>query len=408
MKAAFLFHDTDYYSGGTRSLLDLMDTFLERGRFEMLAVTPRESGTAVDYLREKGIPVISSRYGQNKVLLDEGILRYFWRLPGRCRELASTVRHARQLSNVLLKEGVDVLYSNTGFVITGALLKRYMKTPYHIWHIREFGEEDHRFGIFFGRKLFYRLVNRYTDRVVVISMALYGKFAGKIREPELSVIYDDISECYDQFREEDYTPGEPLRILMAGLICPGKGQMQAVRAVKCLKDWGIPAQLFLAGGSVDRRYMEELKDFIGAHGLEEEVRFLGVVKDMNGLRRRMHLGIVASGSEAFGRVTVEGMLSGMLMIGADAGGTAELISHGVTGMTYPWNDYERLAGRIRQVYQNPRLYSRIRRAGYEFALGFTKGHCADAIEAMILAGGDRDNGTEADPGFGPAALGDKG
>ena len=48
----------------------------------------------------------------------------------------------------------------------------------------------------------------------------------------------------------------------------------------------------------------------------------------------MDIALVASCSEAFGRVTVEAMLAGMLVIGADVAGTSELICDGVNGILY--------------------------------------------------------------------------
>ncbi len=390
VKAVFIFHDADYYSGGTRSLLDLMDHLRERRDLEMTAVLPeaeKSGDTAAKYLRQQNIPVIRSEYWQCKVLLDEGPARYVWRFPERCRKLAATIRQTKKLAERLREEQIDVIYSNTGFVITGALLKKYLKTPYHIWHLREFGEEDHHYGILFGRRLYYRILNRYTDQVIVISKALYRKFEPHISGPGLTVIQDDVSAAYDGFGQGERETGGTLRILTAGLICPGKGQLQVIKAVKLLRDSKIPVHLTVAGGSVDRRYMESIRQYIRANSLEACVELPGIVKDMNALRERMHIGVVASESEAFGRVTIEGMLSGMVMIGADRGATAELIRDKVTGRLYEWNREEELAEQIRQLYEDPGQMQRLRRDGYQYALQFTKGHCAEAVGSLIAAHG---------------------
>ena len=62
---------------------------------------------------------------------------------------------------------------------------------------------------------------------------------------------------------------------------------------------------------------------------------------------------MCSQSEAFGRVTVEAMMSGCLVIGANAGGTMELISDNVTGLLYTSGDYSDLAEKIKFALKYP-------------------------------------------------------
>lgn len=382
-KVAFLFHDTDYYSGGTRSLLDLIDTFKLNTQTEIIAVVPNSRGTAIDYLKTKQIEIIVSEYYQISTKTDEGILRKIYRFPGRLKKNIKNYCNATALAIEFSNKNVDILYSNTGFIITGAFVKKKCPQMRHIWHIREFGEEDHHFGIFFGRKLYYKILNKYTDHVILISDALADKFKKHISVP-YTIIHDDVSKMYYIENMEEYSSGEELSILIAGLICEGKGQREVINAVKILRDKDIPVKLYVAGGSVNRKYMNSLNRTVEDENLQDIVKFLGVVKDMNDLRSKVKFGVVASASEAFGRVTIEGMLGGLLMIGANAGGTSELIEDGKTGYLYQHGDAQSLAEVIAGIYNNPEHVNQIRRNGRQYALQFTNGNCAREIEKLLM------------------------
>ena len=59
---------------------------------------------------------------------------------------------------------------------------------------------------------------------------------------------------------------------------------------------------------------------------------------------------MCSVSEAFGRVTVEGMLSGALIIGKNCAATCELLQNNKTGLLY-YNTND-LVEKIKYVYDN--------------------------------------------------------
>lgn len=383
-RVVFVFHDADYYSGGTRSLLDLLDDFVADNNFECIAIVPDEEGTAVGYLKEKNVEVIYSKYYQISYLTDEGFLKHIYRLPKRLKRLWTTLVNGKKLAKDLEHRDIDVVYSNTGFIITGMLIKKYIDRITHIWHLREFGEEDHHFGIFFGRRIYYHLLNKYTDNVIMISEALSRKFTPYIIKPRTTIIYDDVSEKYIQPIHEMYCKDEPLNILMAGLICEGKGQIQALQAVKILKNQNIPVKLFLAGSFVNQQYKALLEEFVSTNNLNDEVEFMGLVKDMNSLRAKVKFGIVASSSEAFGRVTIEGMLSGLCMIGANRGGTKELIRNNKTGLLYEHGDNKQLAQILYELYLNPELVNKIRNQGFSEAIKYTQGNCSANLKQLML------------------------
>ena len=77
--------------------------------------------------------------------------------------------------------------------------------------------------------------------------------------------------------------------------------------------------------------------------------------------------IVASKAEAFGRVTVEAMMAGTLVIGANTAGTKELIGENY-GLLYEQGNAIDLADKIIYAMQNSEKMSLIAKNAREYSL----------------------------------------
>ena len=92
-----------------------------------------------------------------------------------------------------------------------------------------------------------------------------------------------------------------------------------------------------------------LEEKIKQYNLNDNIIFLNQVNEMNSIRENMGIGIISSYKEAFGRVTIEGMLAGMIMIGANDAATKELISNSFNGYLYTLGNIEELANIIEKI-----------------------------------------------------------
>lgn len=98
----------------------------------------------------------------------------------------------------------------------------------------------------------------------------------------------------------------------------------------------------------------------------------------------MDIALVASCSEAFGRVTVEAMLAGMLVIGADVAGTSELICDGVNGILYEAGNLESLEKTIETVIHDADKMRKIAQNGHITAINdYTIGKCSEEIYKIM-------------------------
>lgn len=377
----FFFHFSDANNGGIRSMLDVIDSFLELGNIKMYAAFPDLNGSAIPYLQERGVEVLPFCHATWNVLSTGSWLKSVRQLPRRLFLQHKNLIFLIKVGKIIKEENIDCIYSNTFACLAGALCSKVYNCK-HIWHIREFGMQDHNMYPLFGFKALYYLLNHWTDKVIVISKSLLQRYSPYVHSDKMSVIYDDISPAF--INDTRNVSGDCINVLMAGTVQPGKRQLEAIRATELAKKNGCDIHLFIAGGGLPD-YMHSLEKYIKQHDMDSYVTFLGYVTDMNSLRSKMDIGLVCSQSEAFGRVTVEGMLSHLAMIGARNAGTSELICHGQTGCLYELGNYTELAEQIMSLCKDEEFRSTVAEKGYRFAKErFTQGYCAESIRRIIF------------------------
>lgn len=247
-----------------------------------------------------------------------------------------------RIKKLINLEGIDIVHNNTSCAYVGAAAALKAGIPF-VWHIREFLEEDQERCIWHKNKA-YSLMAK-SDRVITISESIYQKYAKCLKNAKLIKTHNGIDES--EFLDNGHVifSEKKLQFLMVGSINESKGQYQAIMASKGLVDRGINNfELRIAGKNSS--YSQKLKAQSEALGLSDYVKFIGPQKDVAKLYHSSDIAFMCSSSEAFGRVTVEAMLSGCLVIGTDAGGTVELIENMSTGMLYESGNIEGLVGKI--------------------------------------------------------------
>lgn len=140
-----------------------------------------------------------------------------------------------------------------------------------------------------------------------------------------------------------------INLLIVGRISENKGQIQAILAVKELINRGYTSIQLNIAGTGEKEYIDELKSIVETYGLASNVKFLGQIIDLDSVRECTDIELVCSKKEAFGRVTIEAMLKKNPVIGANTGGTKELIKEGVNGLLYEENNILDLANKIESV-----------------------------------------------------------
>jgi glycosyltransferase involved in cell wall biosynthesis len=246
----------------------------------------------------------------------------------------------------------DVVYTNTITVCVGALAARLLKLP-HLWHIHEFGYEDHGLVFNLGQKASLWIVDHLSTICVVNSHAVAKKYQQYIKPSKLRVVYYSVGIPHDVASDKAVmTTNVGIRCVIVGALQEGKRQEDAIRAIAELVHSGIKAQLLIVGEG-NRKYRQYLQDLVANIDLNNYVTFVGYVEPPFPLMQSADVVLMCSISEAFGRVTVEAMKLGTPVIGARSGGTIELIREGFNGLLYTHGDYRELAEKIKYFYEYP-------------------------------------------------------
>ena len=189
----FLFHSSNLNNGATRSMIDVIENLIKRPNVNIVVLYPDKKGTAIKYLNDLGVKTYKIYYGRWDYYPAQKFIKKM------CFFIKSFLKQLLGILNIpiiikiIRKEKIDLVYTNTSVIYEGALLSKLTKIK-HIWHIREFGKEDHGFEIIYGKKIFMKLLNKNTDAVIFISDSIRQKFISMINNTNTYVIYNDISK----------------------------------------------------------------------------------------------------------------------------------------------------------------------------------------------------------------------
>jgi glycosyltransferase involved in cell wall biosynthesis len=178
------------------------------------------------------------------------------------------------------------------------------------------------------------------------------------------------------------------KILYAGSLTPGKGVHVLVEAFEALASHHAGLHLTIVGAAVNRDYAARLRARVRDSRLSDRVTFLGAVSQ-DELARRMACAdvlVLPTLTEGLGRVVLEGMACGTIVIGSNVGGVPDLIRDQETGLLVSPGDANDLADRIDWVLRHQETARAIATAGRAFALQFfSTGKYVDAFTKLLEA-----------------------
>lgn len=343
--------------GATLSMYNIIGELLDRGH-EVIVVLPNKnhleeklSDSRIEFLFE---PMYSMRMSIDK-LTPASRVKFELKYLHNQRCIPRIVRALRE-------RHVDCIHINGLDSSVGAKVARELNIPY-VWHVRAFIEDD------LGKRLChqketYRLAGE-ANVVIGISKDIQKRFEDVLGR-SVQVVYNGIPEENYVLPHHEIFVHDTVKLLLAGRISVQKGQMTAIKAMEILRDMGYRnLQLTLVGQGETKEYFCSVINYISAHGLDSVVDVKEHTDDLREMRKEHDIGLMCSKREAFGRVTVENMMAGMLVIGADSGGTPEIITDGVNGFLYRTEDPESLAQAVVRALSDLDRARKVAQVGYE-------------------------------------------
>ncbi|WP_289460755.1 glycosyltransferase family 4 protein [Lactobacillus intestinalis] len=246
---------------------------------------------------------------------------------------------------------IDVIHSNLRICNIGGIIAKELDIP-HIWHIREFGEEDFDLYTIYNDNEMYNFMNETSAGVIAISQCIKDKF-DKYFKNKIVCIYNGID--VNRFYQENILKLENQTILigMTSVISPTKGQLELVKAISLLPvEIKKRIRVQIIGDCYNKKYFENLKEEISKNQLNQIIDFIGFVDNVEDYLKKIDILVVPSKKEGFGRVTAEGMMSGCIVLGAKSGATKELLEDN-RGFLYEQGNIESLKNELIKIISHP-------------------------------------------------------
>lgn len=351
----YVIHNSDMY-GATLSSLDLIVGLKRKYGIKPIVLIPTK-GKIEDVLQKEGITYEIKYFpwwvSSVKLKFTDLIKFFFYNLYNYYKLIYKSIK----------KYQINYVYSNSAAINVGLILAKLLKVK-HIWHLREFVEED--FGLkYLYPKWFVRFFFHHSDICISVSNAVRNNYLTKYPKMKIVTVFNGIKNDYPK-REINLPKGSTINFCCVGAICYHKNQFDILKAFNFVKNKTTNFKLYLIGGG-DDDYISMLKEYAIKNGLSDNIIFLGYQDNVNDILQNMHIGIMASKCEAFGRVTVEYMNASMLVIAANTGGSPEIVRNNISGFIYKQGDYEALAKIIEHIIASPNIITTLGCNGYDIA-----------------------------------------
>lgn len=345
-------------SGAELSMFSQIEDLRIKGTFSHV-VTPQR-GLLTEKLRRRGIPydVVSYHWWGNttKPSVDQ---------------MALSLKSVSTYQEELAKINPHIVYTNTLCIPWGAYSALLLHKP-HVWHIKEFGIKDHGFQFIFDFTDVKKIIGQTSNLIVFNSHAVEKDFVyGSPSATPVKTLYYNVKVDTKQAKgitQDIFKIPNSFRLILVGNVYPAKGQMEALAAVAELNKRGVPVELAIVGQlNSESSYYKALVAYKQQKNLYN-VYFYGYTPHPHAFMRQADVALVCSQCEAFGKVTVEAMLLGKCVIGANTGGTKEIITEGKNGFLYKQGSPLDLAQKILRVYRDKELFRKVGQNASAYAL----------------------------------------
>lgn len=347
----FIAHVTSLY-GANRSMLDIL-RYIDREKFNVYVILPSKGEV------EKELRSLKVMYKVvNMCWTTHATNESFQR-----DKIYINIHAVKKICEYIHKWNIDIVHTNSSVINLGAIAARITHSR-HIWHMREL---PNQYDFTSDSKYLDKYLLRKSDRVICISKYVEKELFGKKKMKNTVRLYNAIDINKYSIEREEILQKDIVNIFVCGAIIEVKKQLIVVQAVKLLVDKGYHnIRLTIVGDGYE--YREKIINYIKKNELNEYVRLEPFVADLSQYRKNADIAVMSSINEALGRVTIESMLSELVLIGADSGATSELIKDYYNGLKYQSESPKELAERIEYVLFHKDKIKKMIKNAKKFAL----------------------------------------
>ena len=358
--------------GATKSLLNLVFQ-LSRMGVEPYVLTPNKNGYVKEFCIKNNIKCFYVKYYEIGYSLNTSFIKrwikillypFLWTL-----NVIYNYFQVYKVKQIIPIEEIEIIHTNVNRDNFGILLSKKYKIP-NIMHLREFGTLD--FECYYLRHNIYEYYSNSVDFFIAISKSIKNFYLKKgIPSTKIVTIYNGIDTNSIIPKKDDNLVADFFKIIMIGGISENKGQIQVVEALNLLSNNERKNIIVDFYGTGDNKYILKLKEKIKKYNLSNNFNFKGYQNNVNEVINKYDIAIMASKSEAFGRVTIEYMMANVAVIASDTGANVELINNKKNGLLYHYNDFQDLKNKIILLKNNKEFCRKIAQNGCKNSKKYT-------------------------------------
>ncbi|MGO0057074.1 glycosyltransferase family 4 protein [Streptococcus suis] len=250
--------------------------------------------------------------------------------------LAYQHKNISEVREIIRRENIDLVISNTVNVFQGAIAAACESVPhYYIIHEFPIGE----FG-YFQEKI--QFIDLLSDKIFAVQGSLYDELTKYFSKDKL---YPFIP--FTKVGNQELIDSNTLRIVSIGGITERKNQLELLKAYQNLNRNDIEL-VFI--GSWDEDYKSKCDEYLVENQLKN-VKFLGYQKKPWEFITTKDIAIFTSKLEAFPLVCVEAILNGVPSIISDNPGHLSVHKYFETGKIYTLGDIESLTRMLQDTIE---------------------------------------------------------
>lgn len=316
------------FDGATYSLMDLIKSVQENVQ---PIVMVREKGCVYDFFTNNGVECIVCDFKEDlvgkPVKLHQYIKYALKYIPNHLTYYRKNRKCTKTVAQILKGREIDIVHTNNTVLSVGYSISKSINSK-SVWHLRGFMNLDFGWMPLRGWHK-HRKTLKQTDAVIGITNAVLNHHL-PLENKNAYVISDAV-------RSKDDTcfmlPKEKYFLFVAGLLTERKGCDFAISA---FAKSGLAANGYKLKiiGEGHPKYMSKLNQIVVHAGISDAVEFLGSTDKVKEYMSLATAFLMCSENEGLGRVSIEAMFYGCLVIGRNAGGTKDFVFDGKTGLLF--------------------------------------------------------------------------
>ena len=336
-------------SGSTKSLECLLDKISENNKIDFGIVLPNNSGVFNDWMH-KGWKVYNIPLRHLNWPPVNSLKNLILFLPRFFNHKIINIKAKKRISSIIKEENYNIIHTNVGVIDVGFKVAKKYNLP-HIWHLREYQDLDFNEKFYPSKKIYIKNLTNKTNYCIAITKQIFNYFQlDNLNKGRY--LYNAVL----QKSKKNINWNKNKIILSVGRISEKKGSFDIIKSFCCISDQIPEYELWMIGDAENLNFSNNLKSYVKDQGLDSKVRFLGSRNNVEDFMSVAKCIVIASHFEGLGRVTIEAMANGCLVIGKNTYGTKEQFDNGLelTGkeIGIRYNDQNELSGILLEICKN--------------------------------------------------------